>query len=793
MAQQIKSAAVLGAGVMGTGIAAHLAGMGVKTLLLDIVPRGLSDKEKRNPAVRNQLITKSLKAAGKARPPVFHRADDAQLIEVGNFTDDLPRIKECDWIVEVVIENLEIKRKLFAQIDEHRRPGSLITSNTSGLSISELLAGRSDDFVSNFFVSHFFNPVRFMRLLELVPGEKTDPDVFNQFAQFGFETLGKGIVYGKDTPNFVANRIGVYGLMYTLHALRRDGLSIEEVDTVFGPAAGRPRSAVFRTADLVGIDVLVHVANNCYENLPDDECRDTFKIPAYVEELVERGWLGQKTKGGFYKKVGKEICALNLDNFEYQPKQKVRADCIGATKGIKDVGARVKALLKGEDRLAKFAWDVTAHTLVYAAQRLGEICDDVVNCDRGMRWGFSWDLGPFETWDALGVAETVDRMTKDGLDVPSWVTDMLDSGQSTFYGGTAAKPTYYDVTVQKTKEIALDPRNITVAVLKETEKVVEKNAGATAYDIGDGVLLLEFHTKMNSVDDDVGKMLVRATDLAVEQGWNGVVIGNDHPNAFSAGANLFALIVAINQKAWDQVDQMIDGFQRANQHMRFANVPVVAAPAGLALGGGAEVVMSTDAVRSHMDLFIGLVEVGVGLIPAAGGCLRMLDRYCSQLPDDPAIDPMPFIQEIFKLVAMGTVCTGAHDAKLKGFLRPHDAITANRDLLIHDAKQTVLGMARAGYRPPRPLTLRLPGPGGATNLKWFVDNLRRGEQVSDHDFKIASKLAWVLCGGETSVRVKVDEQYILDLEREVFLSLCGEKKTQERIQHMLTAKKPLRN
>ncbi len=799
MAQRIKTVAVLGSGVMGSGIAAHLAGVGLKTLLLDIVPPEFTEADQKkgltqdDPAFRNKFALSNIAAAKKSKPPVFYNTEDAEFIHAGNFDDDLDKIAECDWIVEAIIERLDIKQQLFAKLDAIRKPGSLITSNTSGLSIKGMCEGRTDDFRQNFFVTHFFNPVRFMRLLELVAGEETNLDAMHSFAQFGADVLGKGIVYGKDTPNFIANRIGTYGMMYLLNAMVEQDFTIGEIDALFGPASGRPKSAVFRTADLVGLDTLAHVAQNCYDSLTEDECRDTFKMPQFVLDMIDKGMLGSKTKGGFYKKIDGKICALDWKTGEYAPKEKVRADSIGAARGVEDVGKRIKTLVNGTDRFAQLAWECTAQTLIYSANRLGEIADDVVNCDRAMRWGFAWDLGPFQTWDAIGVAESCERMAKDGYEVPKLVTEMLDKGVTSFYGGTAVKPLYYDVVKKEEVPKPVDARLITLAALKEQDKVLEQNAGATMYDMGDGVLLLEFHTKMNAVDDDIIAMIHKTIDKAEDEGWNGVVIGNEGKDAFSAGANIFAVMMAIQMGQWDQLEQMINSFQQSTLRLRQSDIPVVTAPAGLALGGGAEIVMGADRVRAFAELYMGLVELGVGLIPAGGGCLELLERFMEGAPDDPSFNPLPLIQGAFMNIGMAKVCVGAEEGRKFGMLRPHDQITLNKDRLFHDAKETALGMARAGYRQPRPAKFRLPGENGATAIRWFLDGMMRGGQITEHEYLMAGKLARVLCGGDTSCRVKVGQQHILDLERETFLSLCGETKSQERIQHMLTKNKPLRN
>jgi 3-hydroxyacyl-CoA dehydrogenase len=799
MARKVDRVAVLGAGVMGTGIAAHLAGAGLDVLLLDIIPPELTaaDEAKgltRDDRVfRNRFATSALQRALKAKPEVFHDPDDAGLIATGNFDDDLARICDCDWIVEVVTENLAIKRKLFAKIDEHRRPGALVTSNTSGLSIAGMVEGRSDDFVANFFVTHFFNPVRYMRLLELVPGDRTDDEAIQFMARFGADTLGKGIVFGKDTPNFVANRIGTFGLLSLLHAMARDGFTVEELDALFGKPMGRPKSAVFRTADIVGLDTLMHVADNCHETLVDDEKRDTFEAPEFLRQMVARGWLGQKSGQGFYKKVGKEILALDIETFEYKPKAKVRADSIGAVRKIDDPGARVKKLLEHDDRLAKLAWETTAQTLVYTARRVGEIADDVVNIDNALKWGFNWEQGPFELWDAIGVRQSVERMEREGIEVPDNVHQMLSRGVESFYGGSRSAPTIYDFASGEHQAKHVDPRHISLPALEEQQRRVAHNASASVYDIGDGVLCIEFHSKMNAIDADIITVLNETIDRAENEGYAGVVIGNHHPQAFCAGANLFAMLIAARQKQWQQIEEMIAELQRATMRMRQSRVPVVTAVAGLALGGGAEVAMGADVTRCHAETYMGLVEVGVGLIPAGGGCWALLERFCGGLPDDPAVDPMPSLRPAFMNIAMAKVATGAENARKLGFLRPMDQVSFDRDLLLHDAKQTVLGMSRAGYRKPRPLNLRLPGPNGAASFRWAVADMLSGKRVTEHEAKIAGKLATILTGGETSTRVKIGQERILELEREAFLSLVGEAKTQERMQHMLQNGKPLRN
>ncbi|MBI5482785.1 MAG: 3-hydroxyacyl-CoA dehydrogenase/enoyl-CoA hydratase family protein [Deltaproteobacteria bacterium] len=789
MVQPIKRVAILGAGVMGSGIAAHLASAGIPSLMLDIVLKDSGDD-------RNKLSRGGKEAALKSKPALFLTSRDADLIEVGNFEDDFARIKDYDWIIEVVKEDLDIKRVVFQRVDQHRRPGSVVTSNTSGLALVKMAAGRSDDFRRHFLVTHFFNPVRYMKLLELVIGPETDPEVAKYMTDFGADVLGKGIVFAKDTPNFVANRIGIFAMMSTLRAMEKLGLSIEDVDAICGPPMGKPKSAVFRTADIVGLDTIVHVSRNCYDALPNDEMRDVFKIPPYLDKMIEKGILGQKVKGGFFKKFGKDIQSLDLATLEYRPQQKTKYASIGAVKGLEDVGQKIKKLCSADDKAGQLAWMITAATLNDSARRLGEIADDIVNIDNGMRWGFNWELGPFQTWDALGVKETALRMEQEGIEVAPQVRDLLKSGKDSFYGGTPGGPTYFDYGANQGKgeylPVPQPPKQILIAALREGKRVVFENPGATMFDIGDGVGLLQFHTKMNAVDTDIIAGIHQAVDRA-ERDFHGLVVGNEDPTVFSAGANLFAIMVAIGQKKWDDLDRMIASFQAANQRMRYADVPVVAAPAGLALGGGAEMVLAAPFVRAHCELYIGLVEVGVGVIPAGGGCMNMLKRWMAGIPDDASYDPIPMIKQAFMTIGLANVATSAEEAREAKFLLPQDGVTLRRENLIHDAKQVALGMWKAGYRRPRPATFRLPGKSGGAMFEWFVYNLKAGHQASEHDEKVMKHLTRILCGGDTSQYARVSEQHILDLEREAFLSLCGEPKSQERMQYMLMNNKPLRN
>jgi 3-hydroxyacyl-CoA dehydrogenase len=636
---------------------------------------------------------------------------------------------------------------------------------------------------------HFFNPVRYMRLLELAAGPDTKPDVLQAMAQFG-EFLGKGIVYAKDTPNFVANRIGAYALMCTLHAMLADGLSIESVDKITGRPMGRPKSAAFGTVDLVGIDTFAHVAKNCYETLTSDEERDVFLLPQVVNDLIRQGRLGRKSGAGFYQKVGNEILVLDTRTGEYRPQEKVRFDSLGAIKDESDLKKRLKTLVAADDPAGRFAWKVLSRTLCYSARRVGEIADDIVNIDRAMRWGYNWELGPFEAWDAVGVPDTVERMRRDGLSVPEWVERMLAAGQKSFYQGGAAQPSYFDVRSGAPAPVPIDPKQLRLDALKATTKaVVKENLGASLVDLGDGVLCLEVHTKMNTLDSDVIAMMNAAVDTA-EAGFEALVLGNDGEH-FGAGANLMLIAMGAQQKEWGQIEAIIRALQQAVQRLRYARVPVVAAPFQYTLGGVAEVAMAADCCQAHAETYMGLVEAGVGLIPAGGGCLRMVERYSTNVVS--GADLLPFIGQASLNIAMAKVATSAQEAKQLRYLRADDGISLNRDHLLFEAKARALGMARSGYRPPLPLRLFAAGQDAAKTIGMRIWSMVEAGWASEHDALIAKHIAGVLCGGAVAAGTEVGEQHYLDLEREAFLSLCGEEKSQERIRYMLMNNKPLRN
>jgi len=803
MVQEIKKVAVLGAGVMGSGIAAHMANVGIPCYLLDIVPAELDDKEKKkgltkeSPAFRNRFSILGKQAALGARPAAFYSTKDADLVTVGNFDDNMACLSECDLIIEVVIENLKIKQSLFKKVAEHRKPGSIVTSNTSGISVESMVEELPEEFQQHFCVTHFFNPPRYMKLLEIIPHPKTDKDLLNQVDHFCTYVLGKGVIYGKDTPNFVANRVGVEGMMYAMRLMIEEGYRIDEVDTITGPALGRPKTASFKTADLVGLDTLAHVAKNVYDNTPDDERREVFQMPEFIQQMVEKKWLGNKTKQGFYKKEkspeGKTLRkVLDYKTMEYVDVEKFKYDSIKAAKAIEDDGERIKAMVYADDRGGKFAWKVVAESLLYSARRIPEICDSVMDVDKGMKWGFNFALGPFETWDAIGVRTSVEKMKADGMNVPQNVLDMLETGKESFYLKKDDGNYCYDFGKKDYVKIDANPHIILLPEVKERNKVVDGNNGASLYDIGDGVACLEFHTKMNSVDMDIIKMLSKSVDI-VEKDFEGLVIAN-HAERFSVGANIFLILVYAKEKNFDPIKEVVKGFQDANMKLRYSAKPVVAAPAGMALGGGCEVVIHADRVQACGETYMGLVEVGVGMIPAGGGTKELVKRMVEGIPGDPPDNILPFAQKAFVLMAQAKVATSAKMAMDFGILKPSDGITTNRDLLIHDAKNVVLGMAKAGYRQPRPMTdIPVGGEETAGAFHVYVEGMYNAGYVTEYDRVVAAKLAHVITGGPVKMGTLVSEQYLLDLELETFLSLCGDERTQARMEHMLTTNRPLRN
>lgn len=766
---------------MGSGIAAHLANAGIPVVMLDL---------------KKELTDFAMANLRKQKPAPLFSLAALPLIETGTFDEDLKKISDCDWVVEVVKEDLKVKQGLFARVEPLVKKDAIVSSNTSGMSIKGMTEGRGASFKQRFIVTHFFNPVRYMKLLEVVPGEETDPAVWKRFAEFGERMLGKGIVYGKDTTNFIANRIGTYGMMRILHRMQAEGFTIEEIDKIFGPALGRPKSAVFRTADLVGLDTLMHVTQNCFDSLVNDEDRDTFKPPAFLTKMVEKKMLGDKTRGGFYQKAEKgegekEILVLDLDKLEYRPQNKVRYESLGAVRDIESLTERVAAFAAHGDKASKFAEQVSLETLAYASRHLTEIADDYVNVDRALRWGFAWELGPFETWDAIGVKKGLERMKALGIKPAAWVEEMVAKGRERFYVTEGTHDTYWDVRSKSHARVPVSPRQLGVEVLKRGNAKIAGNESASLWDLGDGACLLEFHSKMNSIDDQIMELMETAVAKA-EADFKALVIGNDAPN-FSVGANIGALMMAVGGGEWEMVKNMVRRFQNANQRLRYSAIPVVTAPFGMTLGGGAEVTMAGNAIQAAAETYMGLVEVGVGLIPGGSGNLQLMRNVFGQAAGSKDFDALPYLKKLFLTIGMAKVATSAEEAREAGFLLAQDGISMSRDALLADAKARALGMADAGFMPPRPATFLLPGRSGAATIDMLLYDMELNHQISEHDRKIGKKLATVLTGGDTSPSAQVSEQQLLDLELEAFLSLCGEEKTQARIMYMLEKGKPLRN
>ena len=770
--RQIKRVAVVGAGTMGSQIAAHIANVGIPCDLLDIPPTELTPEERANGltldnlAVRNRIAQSALDRmkGAKTRSP-FYVPDAAGLIQVGNFHDHAEWLAEADWIIEAVIENLDVKKRVHERISQHCRRGALVSSNTSGISIRAIAEDLSEDYRECFLGAHFFNPPRYMYLIELIPTETTRPDLVEFISDFAEHTLGKGIVRCKDTPNFIANRIGIFSVLHTIHQMLEEEYTIDEVDAITGPPMGHPRSATFRLGDIIGLDVLVDVANNVYENAPDDEGREVFRVPDFILQMLEKGWLGEKTDGGFYQRRrgenGSEIWTLNYNTLEYVPRSEVQFDSINEGRRIADAGERLKRLINSDDRAGQFAWKCLSHTMCYAASRIPEIADDPVSIDNVMKWGFNWELGVFEAWDAIGVPESVERMKAENHAIPSLVTDLLDSGRTSFY---------------KTSS---------------DNQPVKSNSDASLIDMGDGVACLEFHSKMNTVDNPSIEMMFEALD-ETERNFEGLVIGNNADN-FSVGANLALMLERARNGDWKALEAMIFAYQRANMRFRLSPKPVVAAPAGMALGGGCEIAFGADRICAAAETYIGLVEVDVGLIPAAGGVKEMAIRCLEGVPLDTHAEPFPHVKRAFETIAYAKVSESAADAKRIGYLRDTDVVSINRKHHLHDAKQMVLALAAGGYQGPQPRGVFVLGETGLHPLKSEIDLAQRAGHLSDHDVKILNQLAYVLCGGEISTPQFVSEDHLLELEREVFLRLCGEKKTHQRIEYTLKTGKPLKN
>jgi len=803
MNQKIKKAAVLGAGVMGSAIAAHLANVGIPSFLLDIVPPEMTEAEKKkgltfeSPEVRNRFAVLGKKRVQESKPASLYLKDDAELLTIGNFEDHLSWVSQADWIIEAVIEDLNLKRELFKKLFPFLKEGTVVSSNTSGISIQKMCEGLPANFAERFLGTHFFNPPRYMKLLEIIPAKSTSKAVVERMAQVGEKILGKGVVYAKDTPNFIGNRIGAFATAITMRTAIEDGYRIEEVDQITGPAMGRPKLATFKLADLVGLDVMAHVSKNLYESLPEGKEREIFVFSPFIQQMIKNQWLGQKTKQGFYKRVKKEgkeeTLVLDYEKLDYRPQQKVNLPSVEMGKNIDDIKERIKTLVLSPDRGGQFAWKVLKKTLLYSAEKIPEVSDDIVNIDRAMKWGYNWELGPFEIWDAIGFKSSVKRMEKEGDQIPSLAEKLLSKGHLSFYERKEGRVSYFDLGASQYQEIEEKPEIILLPSLKDRKKTVFSNPGASLVDLGDGVACLEFHSKMNSIGADTVQMM-RDSLKEVEEKFEGLVIGNQSEN-FSVGANLMLMLFEIQDENWDDIEAIVKAFQDVLMAIKYFEKPVVAAPFGLTLAGGCEVSLACAKVRAAAETYMGLVEVGVGLIPAGGGTKEMLLRCTEGIPPG-VVDAelLPFVRKAFETVAMAKVATSAKEAQQLGYMRMTDRVTINRDFLIYDAKNTVLDLVKEGYRPPRPKkNIKVMGERGHALLQMGLFYMREGGYISQYDEHVAKKVAHIMSGGNLPDGTEVTEQYLLDLEREAFLSLCGEQKTQERIEYMLKKGKPLRN
>jgi 3-hydroxyacyl-CoA dehydrogenase len=816
MNRRIAKAVVLGGGTMGSRIAAHFANAGLPCILLDMVPPNLP-ADAPSPE-RNKIVRAGLDASKKSKPAAFFSAALAEKIAIGNFDDDLARCAEADWIIEVVAENLEIKRKLLARVAQFRKPGAIVSTNTSGLPVRLIAEGLSEEFQQHWAGTHFFNPPRYLKLVEVIPGPKTSKDVVETLSEFCDRRLGKGVVVAKDTPNFIANRIGTFSMLNVLRLMGTLGMTVEEVDACTGPAVGWPKSATFRTADIVGIDVLVHVVKNIYETAPNDESREWYKVPALVEEMVKRGWLGDKTGRGFYKKVKgegeKEILTLDGNTMDYRPRQKARFASLEMGKAIEDTRERLRVLvgprLEGQkgDKAQQFLWGALSEMCLYAARRVPEISDNVVDVDRALRWGFAWELGPFEIMDAIGVKAFAAQVQKEGRALPPVIERVLASGRKGFYESEKGTTTVFDIGSGASKKVEEPKGVIILKSLKDAGREVERNSGATLIDLGDGVVCCEFHAKMNAIGADLIAMLHKGL-RRLESDFDAMVIANQAVN-FSVGANLMLVLVGAQEQEWDELHMAVKQFQNINLAIKYAPKPVVAAPQGMALGGGCEVSLHAAKIQAAAEAYIGLVETGVGLIPGGGGTKEMLIRANEHasgtglglsFSPESDLDLFHALKPIFEAIAMAKVGTSAEECRDLGYLRREDGVSMNRDRLVGDAKEAALALVRGGYKPlatswqegAQTTQIKVLGEQFLAGAKLAIHMMLRGGYASEYDAHVGRKLANILAGGPLTSPQLVSEQYILDLEREAFVSLCGEKKTQERIAHTLKTGQPLRN
>jgi len=801
MKRRIKKVAVIGSGIMGSGIACHFANIGVEVLLLDIVPRELTEKEEKqgktlkDPSVRNRIVNDALQTSLKSNPsPIYHR-DFAKRIETGNLEDDISKIKDADWIIEVVVERLDIKQQVFENLEKHRTPGTLISSNTSGIPIKFMTKGRSDDFKKHFCGTHFFNPPRYLKLLEIIPGPDTSKEVLEFLNEYGEKFLGKTTVVAKDTPAFIGNRVGIFSIMSLFHMVKDMDMTIEEIDKLTGPVIGRPKSATFRTVDVVGLDTLVHVANGLYDNVPKDERHDLFKLPNFIEKMMEHKWLGSKTGQGFYKKIrnddgSSDIKSLDLETLDYRDRKSAKFDTLEKTKSIDAVADRFPVLIEGKDKAGEFYRKNFAALFAYVQNRIPEITDTLYKIDDAMKAGFGWQHGPFQIWDAIGLEKGIQLMKDEGFEVADWIHNLSESNQKSFYSIKSSKTYFYDIDQKSHQKIPGQDAFIILDNIRESHEVFS-NKDLVAEDLGDGILNIEFRSKMNSIGGDVLNGINAAMDIA-EKEYDGVVISNTGDN-FSVGANIGMIFMLAVEQEYEELNAAIKYFQDTMMRMRYSSIPTVAAPHQMALGGGCELSMHADKVVAHAETYIGLVEFGVGVIPGGGGSKEMTRRAAMTFQKDDV--ELNRLRENFLTIGMAKVAKSAHEAYDLNILeKGKDIVVVSRDRQLAVAKEQARLMAQNGYsQPVKTNDIKVLGRQALGAFLVGTDQMKAGKYISEHDHKIANKLAYVMSGGDLSEANYVSEQYLLDLEREAFLSLCGERKTLERLQHMIKKGKPLRN
>lgn len=797
----MKRAAVLGSGVMGSGIAAHLANVGIEVIMLDVIPNELTEKEKQqgytleDHIVRNRLAETNKQNLLKQNPSPITTKESLDLISVGNFDDDMKMLAEVDWIIEVIVENLDVKKQVFSRVEKHRKEGTIISSNTSGISVEAMVEDCSEDFQKHFLGTHFFNPPRYLKLLEVIPTQHTDPKVLEFMKRFGENILGKGVVEAKDTPNFIANRIGTYGLLVTVREMLEKDYSIGEVDSITGTLIGRPRSATFRTLDVVGLDTFMHVAKNAYDKVSGEE-KVAFEIPELMQKMLDNKWLGEKTGKGFYeKRKGKDgsiIYELNTESYEFEKRKSLDSPAVQLAKQQKDTNSKLKTAITAKgDPAGDFLWPVMKKTLLYSAELVGEIADDIVSIDEAMKWGFGWEVGPFETWDALGLPKSIERMEAEGETIPNWIKNLLEKGHTSFYQIEDYETYYYDVNKEQYEPVEVNKREINLQQLKSINGVVKKNTGASLIDLGDGVAGLEFHSQSNAIGLDIIQMVNHAIE-EVDKNYEGLVIGNQGRN-FCVGANIGLMLMEAQDYNFFELEMVVRQFQDMGMNIKYSDKPIVTAPFQMSLGGGAEVALPAAAIQASTEAYLGLVEFGVGLIPGGGGTKELYLKILRNMAKDVELDLHKVANHVFETIAMAKVSTSAEEAREAGFLDNNDRVSVHPDHLLYDAKQRVLELAQSGYSAPKRERIPVVGDAGYAAMHLGAKTLQFGGYASDHDVKIAEKLAYVLSGGRIREGSYIDEQVMLDLEREAFLSLISEPKTQQRMQNMLVTGKPLRN